>query len=184
MEDFLMATLSETIQDIVDKIDTQIADIDNMISGFDELIPEIDEKITAIEDGLCEISKNELVTYINETKIPALEGLYGGETPYSLSQGENFGTIDQSDGGITDWQVIDNEGNLVYKYDGLNWDADSFITEKIEDFSIGNDFLTNPTGTAETGFLELKEYSISSRANLESDIEFLNSRKTVLSKYI
>ena len=180
-----MATPSEILQSIIDDADVKIADKDSKIATFTDQISETTEQIEAVESGLCEVSKNELESYITDTKIPELEALHGGELPYSFSQGENFGEIDFDNGGITDWEVLDNSGSLVYKYGDLNWDDDTFIEEKINDFAFGNMFLTKPlSGAAGYGLRQYKEFLIFSKEQNESSKNDLNQCKTIFSKYV
>lgn len=180
-----MATPSEILQSIIDDADTKIVDKDSKITEFTNQIAEVTEQIDGVENGLCEVSKNELESYMTDTKIPELEALHGGDLPYSFSQGENFGEIDFDNGGITDWEVLDNQGTLVYKYEDLNWDSDSFIEEKISDFAFGNEYLTKPlSGAAGYGLYQYKEFLTFSKGQNETAKSDLNQTKTVFAKYV
>jgi hypothetical protein len=179
-----MATPSEILQGIIDNIDSQINDINNIVTQVDEQISILTEQISGVEEGLCDIAKNDLVTYMNDTKLSALQSLHGGEVPYSFSEGTNFGSIDSDTGGITDWEVLDNLGALVYKYQDLNWDDDSFIEEKINDFASGNSFLTNPMNAQDPGLITLKDAQEVSKSNFEESVSSLTESKDVFSKYV
>jgi hypothetical protein len=180
-----MTIPSEILQSMIDNTDAQVENLDAGLTTIDEQISELTEQIDGIENGLCEVSKNDLVSYINDTKISELESLHGGELPYSFSQGENFGTIDVDNGGITDWEILDNLGSVVYKYEDLNWDNDSFITEKINDFAFGNKFLTKPlSGAAGYGLMTYKDFLVSSKTYFESAKDDLTQSKIIFAKYV
>ena len=66
--------------------------------------------------------------------------------PFSVVYGPNYGAIDYTDGGITDFTIVDVTGNVEYAYLGTNWDSDPYIVERIGDYAFGNDYITHPVG--------------------------------------
>jgi hypothetical protein len=169
-------SISETLQAMIDNADSLTDNVNETLTDIDAQISEWNDQILAIENGLCGVSETELTTYINDIKIPELETTLGGNTPFSFSEGPNYGEIDEVSGGLTDWEVLDNEGSLVYKYEGLNWDDDSTISEKIADFAFGNNYLTN--------LYSYKEISESTKAKLETRKDDLDQSKTIFAKYV
>lgn len=163
---------SDILKEMIDKAPDQVENIANSISQVQSQIDDLTTQIDAIQTGMCDVAETDLTTYMNDTKIPALEALYGGDTPYMFAEGGNYGSIDYTTGGITDWEVLDDLGVLVYKYGGLNWDSDTTITKLITDFDFARDYLSRPMTTGATYGL------IPARANLNTAKGILNSNKS------
>jgi hypothetical protein len=170
-----MATPSEILGQMIANVESQVDNLDSSIGPVQEQIDALNVEIDGVQNGLCEAAASDstgLVAYLIDTKIPELEILYGGELPYSFDYGPTFGTINYTTGNITDWQILDSTGGVVYEYLGTNWDSDLYITQKISDYAFGNDYLTRPMTTGATYGL------IPARDNLNTAKGILNSNKS------
>lgn len=141
-----MASPKEILGSMVAAADGQINNLDSSISQVDEQIDDITEQIDGVENGMCAVAESDLTDYLDNTKLAEIEALYGDpfNTPFSVDYGADYGKIDYTDGGITDFRIIDNTGNTMYEYGGVNWDSDPDITQWVSDFAFGNDYLTRP----------------------------------------
>jgi len=106
---------------------------------------EINELIkdrNAIQSGVCGNAEQQLRDYLENTKMAEV----GGDT---VVYGPNFGTINFTTGGITDWHIDATSVN-VYEYLGIGWDGDTTIIQLIEDYAFGNDYITRPLTSGAT----------------------------------
>lgn len=172
-----MATPSEILGQMISKVEEQSDNLDSSISQVQAQIDDLDEQIDGVQNGMCAVAETDLTDYMINTKIPELEITYGGmfTTPFMWAPGANYGAIDYTNGGLTDWEVLDDIGVLVYKYEpggaGLNWDGDTTITKLMDDFAFGNDYLTRPMTSGATYGL------IPAKANLSTAKGILTSNK-------
>ncbi len=137
-----MATPAEILREMIDNVEPQSENLDSNIDQISLQIDALNVEIDGVQNGLCGVAESDLIAYLDGTKIPELEILYGN---LELETGPTFGTIGYGTGNITDWQVIDSTtGSAVYKYLGINWDGDPYITKLISDYAFGNDYLWRP----------------------------------------
>lgn len=177
---------SDILQEMIDKAPDQIENIEVSIAQIQSQIDDLDVQITGIEDGMCAVDQTSLTQYMLITKIPELEVTYGGmfDLPFMWAPGPNYGLIDWTNGGIEDWEVLDDIGVLVYKYNGLNWDSDTTISNLISDFSFGNDYLTKPlTGGATYGLIPYKNNLLSAQSLLLANKSKINQSITRFAPY-
>lgn len=141
-----MATPDEILREMIDNVESQSANLESNIDQVDQQIDDLNEQIDGVQNGLCGVAESELTGYINGTKLPEIEALYGTpiSIPFSVNYGPNYGTISYTTGGITDFEIVDSSGNVEYEYLGTNWDGDPSITKWISDYAFGNDYLTRP----------------------------------------
>jgi len=133
---------SDILREMINKAPDQVSAIDNSIDQIDVQIADLDTQIDGVENGLCAVAESNLIAYLDGTKVPELEIIYGD---IELKTGPTFGTIDYTTGNITDWQIIDSTtGAAVYEYLGVHWDGDLIVTELISNYAFGNDYLTRP----------------------------------------
>jgi len=138
---------------------SQVADVESSISQIESQIDDLNEQITGVQDGMCAVAESDLTSYLAGTKLAQIEALYGTplNTPFSIVYGPNYGTINYTTGGITDFTIIDVSGTVEYQYLGANWDSDATITKLIQDYAFGNDYLTRPlTSGATYGLIPAK----------------------------
>jgi hypothetical protein len=136
------------LKGMVDKAPQQAETMDQQIEQIEEKQADLEEQAAAVRECVTDVARDELTTYLNDTKLSEIEALYGTPLtePFSVVYGPNYGTIDYTDGGITDFTIVDVTGNVEYQYLGTNWDSDPTITEKISDYAFGNDYITHPVG--------------------------------------
>jgi hypothetical protein len=146
----------------------QVEKIESSIATVESTVEELNKQKSAIEDGVCGNAKAELTDYLENTKLAEIESLYGNPStiPFSVEYGANYGTINYTTGGITDFTIVDVTGNVEYEYSGINWDFDSTIIGLVEDFAFGNDYLTREPDTGATYGIIPKINSLTTAANL------------------
>lgn len=179
-----MATPSEILRVMIDNVEPQSANLESNIDQVQNQIDALNVEIDGVQNGLCGVAESELISYLNGTKIPALEILYGGDLPYSVSYGPTFGTIDYTTGNITDWQVLDSTGGVVYQYLGVHWDSDVTITQKISDYAFGNDYLTRPlTSGASYGLIPSRDNLSFAKSLLQENKDKVDASATTFEDY-
>jgi hypothetical protein len=157
------------LQDMIDVAPDLEEGLDSSLGQIQEQIDELTIEINGIQNELCDVAETEILAYLNGTKIPELEIVYGD---LELVTGPTFGTIGYDTGNISDWTVIDTTTGLdVYEYLGVNWDGDPIITKLITDYAFGNDYLTRPVTSGATYGL------IPSRSNLYTAKSILTNNK-------
>lgn len=167
-----MTTPSEILSQMIDNVESQSGNLASSISQVQDQIDDLTEQIDGVENGLCTVAETDLTSYLDGTKLTELEILYGGSLPYYVDYGANYGEIDYTTGGITDWQIKDDDDVVVYEYEGTNWDSDPYIIKRVTDYAFGNDYLTRPlTSGASYGLYPAK-------ANLEIAKALLQENKT------
>ena len=165
------------INEMYRKIPDQSAAAAANIGQVEDVRDELVEQADAIEEAILDVAEAEMRDYLENTKMAEV----GGDT---VTYGPDFGTIDYSSGGITDF-TIDATGVPIYEYLGVGWDGDTTITGLIGDYAYGNDALTKPLDTGGT-------YGIYANiSQLDTGLGVLNANKAkldagedVLSRYL
>lgn len=141
-----MATPAEILREMIDNVESQSENLQSNIDQIGQQIDDLNEQIDGVQNGLCGVAESDLTGYLDGTKLVELEILYGDPTsiPFTVNYGPEYGTINYTTGGITDFEVIDSSGNVEYEYLGTHWDGDLVITNLITDYAFGNDYLTRP----------------------------------------
>jgi len=136
----------DILRQMINNAPEQVENIQSSIGQIDLQIEDLDEQIDGVQNGMCGVAESDLTDYLENTKLAEIEGLYGtpSTTPFSVEKGANYGKIDYTDGGITDFTIVDVTGNVEYSYQDVNWDSDATIIGLVEDFAYGNDYLTRP----------------------------------------
>ena len=181
-----MSSPSEILGEMLAVSDEQIENIDKSINQVQQQIDTYTEEIDGIENGVCKIAENELTDYLDNTKVDVIENLYGNGTnePFTVSYGPNYGKIDYTDGGITDFEILDSTGNVVYSL-SVNWDNDPFIVKRIDDFAFGNDYLTRPLTTgASYGLYPNVDALNQAMTILQNNKSKVQSSQTILKDYV
>ncbi|MFW9871769.1 MAG: hypothetical protein ACFFG0_01620 [Candidatus Thorarchaeota archaeon] len=181
-----MATSSEILRQMINNVESQSENLESSITQVDEQIDDLTDQIDGVQNGMCAVAEFELTAYMDGTKVPALEILYGGmfTIPFVFTPGANYGTINYSTGGITDWTVKDDDGTTVYEYEGDNWDSDSIISTLISDYSFGNDYLTRPlTDGATYGLIPSKTNLETAKSILQENKDKIDASETAFEDY-
>jgi len=174
---------SDILRQMLNNAPDESTEISSSISQIQDQIDDLTDQIDGVQNGLCAVAQSELVAYLDGTKVPELEAIYG-DTPYSVSYGGTFGTIDYSTGNITDWQVLDSTGGVVYQYSGTHWDSDPYITERITNYTFGNDYLTRPlTSGATYGLIPAKTNLQTAKAILQENKDKIDNSENILKNY-
>jgi len=156
-----MGVLENMIQDAPD----QIAAIESSLGQIDDQIADLTTEIDGVTSDLCGVSKEDLTSYLQTTKLPTIPG---GVTVVPGTGSIAYGSV-----GISDFQILDSTGIPVYSMT-VNWDSDATIQKYVDDFDFGNDYLTRPLTTGATYGL------IPSRSALQSAKSLLEENKATL----
>jgi len=143
---------SDILRGMINDAPAQVADVESSISQIEDQIDMLTDQITGVRDGMCAVAQGDLTSYLETTKLPEIETLYGNplNKPFSVVYGPKYGTINYTTGGITDFTIIDVSGTVEYQYLGANWDSDATIIKLITDHAFGNDYLTRPLTSGAT----------------------------------
>jgi hypothetical protein len=173
---------AENLRQMLNNTGSQSDNLASSISQVQDQIDDLTNQIDGVQNGLCTVAQADLVAYLDGTKIPELEILY--DSTGTVEYGANFGTINYTTGGITDWQIVDSTGGVIYKYLGTNWDSDSMITKWITDYAFGNDYLTRPLTTGATyGIIPAKTNLETAKAILEENKDKIDNSATTFADY-
>lgn len=182
-----MSSPSEILGGMVDVADEESENLDTSIDQVQEQIDSYNEKIDGVENGMCAVAENDLTGYLDGTKLIEIQNLYGNPSniPFSVEYGVNYGTIDYTNGGITDFGIIDSTGNIMYKYNGINWDSDGYIIKRVDDYAFGNDYLTRPlTSGASYGLYPNLANMTTAKNILQSNKSKIDNSKTAFEDYL
>ena len=177
---------ADVLRQMLNDAPEQFNNINNSIGQIDNIIDELNTQIDAVTDGLCAVAEADLTDYLNNTKLAEIEGLYGDlfNTPFSVDYGPNYGTINYTTGGITDFRIVDSSGNTEYEYLGSNWDSDATITKLINDYAFGNDYLTRPlTSGASYGLIPSRDNMLTAKALLQENADKVDESIDKLGDY-
>lgn len=177
------AVLAEFIQASPD----EAANIDQQVEQIEELQATLEEQSQAIRECVTDKARDDMTAYLNGTKLPEIESLYGdpGNTPFSVVYGASYGTIGYGTGNITDWSIVDSTGNNMYSYLGVNWDSDATITGLVGDYDFGNDYITHPVGIgAAYGLEPLVDMYEQGKATLLGNKAKIEASVDVFKKYL
>ena len=137
-----MSNESNKLRSMINSADEEADNIDISIDSIDKQIDELQEKFDAIKNGIMTPASNDLIAYLDSTKIDELNIIYNDCT---LIIGIQYNDIN-----VTDWEIRDSTGNTVYKYIGIGWDNDSNILNFKNKWDFGYDYLYHPLGTSGT----------------------------------
>lgn len=163
------------------------ANADVQVEQIEEVQADLEEQSAAIRECVTDKARDELTAYLNTVKLPEIEGLYGTPLtePFSVVYGPDYGKVDFTDGGITDFTIVDVTGNVEYQYLGTNWDGDTTITELIGDYAFGNDYITHPVGIgAAYGLEPLVDMYEQGKATILGNKAKILASVSVLEKYL
>lgn len=137
----------DILEQMINDAEGDVEDLQSQIDQIQSLYDELAEQAEAIEDGVLTPAANDLTDYLKNTKIPEIETSYPNNVELVL--GPTFNDIPNINSAtITDWKIIDSTTtNTVYEYNGIGWDGDTFITERISEWNYGHDYLTHPLTT-------------------------------------
>lgn len=175
-----MSTPQEILGQMIAVADEQTANLQTSIDQVQDQIDEYLDEIDGVENGLCGVAETDLTGYLDSTKVIELSYLDADHVDY----GPNYGNIDYTDGGITDFSIIDTTGNIIYKYLGINWDGDTIITKLITDFAFGNDYITRPlTSGATYGLQPNVDALTDAKSILIQNKNKISNSKTIFEDY-
>ena len=183
-----MADPNVILQEMIDNVEDQSENLASSITQVEKQRDALNVEIDGVQNGMCAVAESDLTAYMNGTKVPELEITWGGmfTTPFVFTPGGNYGSINFTTGGITDWQVLDALSAVVYEYQApaTNWDGDTFIEGKINDFAFGNDYLTRPLASGATyGLIPSRDNLNVAKSILEDNKDKIDASVTAFADY-
>ncbi len=140
--------LSEMINDAPE----QAAAADQSLTQIEDTQEKLGEESTAIEENVCDVAAADLRTYLEGPKLAEIQALYpagiGWAPVYLVIHEPPYGVIDYTTGNITAWEFLQDDipftaSTVRYVY---NSTSDPTITQWVDDFAFGNDYITHPLG--------------------------------------
>lgn len=181
-----MASPADILGGMKNAVDEQTSNLENSIGQVQDQVDQYTEEIDGVENGLCGVANTDMTDYLDNTKLPEIEGIYGDpfNTPFSMDYGPNYGAIDYATGGLTDFRILDSSGTVMYEYNGVNWDSDPDITEWVGDYAFGNDYLTKPlTSGATYGLKDNLSSMNSAKSILTNNKDKITNSKAIFERY-
>lgn len=158
-----MREVKDIIVELQNTIDADIQEIKNRIAGLQQQITDMDNQINAFKICFIEEYANRLKKFLTKK----LRNMQNENESLTLVFGENYNKIEFG-AWLDDWQIIDEDGNIVYAYNGPGWDKNPRIKKFMTKWEIANDYLTRPLNTgASYGLMPYKH-------SLEDSIHILN----------
>jgi len=136
----------QILRDMADAVEGQVENLDNQIAQINEQIDNLEGEVSVIENTVMTKAANELLDYLDSTKVIELNQIYGSGC--STVTGPLYNDIPNiNTANLTDWRIIDATANVVYVYLGIGWDSDLIVTGYISDWDFGKDYLIHPLNT-------------------------------------
>ena len=171
-----MSTESDKLRDMISSADEKVANIEGSIEVVDGQISELQEEFDAIRDGLMTPAADDLIAYLDSTKMIEIEAIYGDCT---LVVGPQYDDIN-----VTDWKIIDSTAITRYEYLGVGWDGDTIIINYKDTWDFGYDYLYHPLGTSGTyGIQPMIDALNNGKSTLNGNKDTVSDSKTVFEDY-
>ena len=184
-----------------DAVTEQVENLEGSVAQVEEQIVSFEDDIEGVEDALCAVAESDLADYLDTTKLAEIQALWPAVPlvlgPVYIVYGGTYGTIDYTTGNITDWEF--RQDNLViifpapapvppyyvrYQYLGIGWDGDTTITDFVNDFAFGNDYLTRPLDSGATyGLYANKDALSSAKGILETNTVKVDASEAIFVRY-
>ena len=138
----------------------EAANIDTQVAQIEDVQAELEEKSQAIRECVTDKAEEDLLDYLDTTKLPELELTYpeipGVRGPVYLVTYGGFGTIGYGTGNITEWEFRQDNLEIIppaTEPDPEYWVRYSYtpgdipdIDGWVADYDFGNDYITHPVG--------------------------------------
>ena len=183
---------SDTLRQMINDSDDQVANIEISIGQIDELILDTQTQIDGLEDGMCGVAETDMTVYLQGLKLAEIKVAFPNAY---LVFGGTYGSIAWSDpgpiGNITDWEYrVDLPipppppalpYTVVYSYTPGD---DTTIDDLVNDYAFANDYLTRPlTDGASYGLKPYKANLNTARSLLTQNKNKIAASKTALEDY-
>jgi len=172
-----MSAESDKLRSMINSADEEVENIDASIGSIDSQIDELQDEFDAIRNGLMTPAADDLVGYLDSTKIVELEIIHGPGC--TLVVGPQYDDIN-----ITDWIILDSTAIPVYQYLGVGWDSDTIVINFIDTWNFGDDYLYHPLGTTGTyGIQPMIDALNNGKSTLNGNKDTVSDSKTVFEDY-
>ncbi len=171
-----MSAESDKLREMINSADEEIENIVGSIGSIDSQIDELQDEFDAIRNGMMTPAADDLVAYLDSTKIIEIEVLYGDCTTVI--------GIQYNDINVTDWKIIDATAIVRYEYLGAGWDGDTNIINYKDSWDFGYDYLYHPLGTTGTyGIQPMMDALNNGKSSLNGNKDTISDSKTVFEDY-
>jgi len=177
---------TQKLKSMVDAAPDQVAALEKSIASVGNQIADLTAQSNAITDAVTDVAKADAITYITDNILPLYPGGY-------IVYGANFGLIDYTSGGITDWSIwtdvtpvpppiLPPVPTLQYSYTPGDYPD---LDELVADYAFGNDYLTRPLTTGATYGLGPAASALTSAQNLlQENSDKVADSVNVFTKYL
>lgn len=145
--------MKSVLRDMINTSSEEMINLDNSILQIDSQIKELQSQFDAIRHDMLDVIVGDMTSYL-ELKLIELEG-------FDIYYPPNFG-VDT----ISNFQIIDSTGNIIYEYMGIGWDDDEKIIDYIDRFNWGYDYLYHELGVDGTYGIYPRIVQLESAKNL------------------
>jgi len=171
-----MSTESDILRDMISSADEKVANIEGSIEVVDGQIDELQDEFDAIRNGLMTPAADDLIAYLDSTKMIEIEAIYGESTTVIGPQYDDIN--------VTDWKIIDSTAITRYEYLGVGWDGDTIIINYKDTWDFGYDYLYHPLGTTGTyGIQPMIDALNNGKSTLNGNKDTISDSKTVFEDY-
>ncbi len=171
-----MSAESDKLRSMINSADEEVANIETNISSVDSQISDLQEEFDAIRDGMMTPAADDLLGYLDSTKVAEIEILYGDSTAVVGVQYDDIN--------LTDWKIIDATAITRYEYLGVGWDGDTNVINYISSWNFGYDYLYHPLGTSGTyGIQPMIDALNNGKSTLNGNKDTISDSKTVFEDY-
>lgn len=172
-----MSDESDKLRSMINSADEEIENIDASITSIDTEVASLQEEFDAIRDGLMTPAANDLLAYLDSTKLIEIEIIHGPGC--YVTTGPDYDVV-----GVTDWAILDSTAVPVYVYLGVGWDGDTIIIAFKDTWDFGYDYLYHPLGTSGTyGIQPMMDALNNGKATLLGNKTTISDSKTVFENY-
>jgi hypothetical protein len=152
----------------------QVVQLTNSIASIDSQISLIQSQQDSLQNNVCSKVATDLELYLTTIK-------YDPDLDYTLSKGSTFNDSLSLTGTITDWNVIDSTGNIIYSY--IPGDDSVIDGYKIQ-WDFGHDYITLPMSTSGTyGTLDNIAKLNTAKSLLTANKSKINNSITILDPF-
>ena len=171
-----MSAESDILRDMISSADEKVANIEGSIEVVDGQIDELQDEFDAIRNGLMTPAADDLIAYLDSTKMIEIEAIYGDSTTVIGVQYDDIN--------VTDWKIIDATAITRYEYLGVGWDGDTNVINYKDTWDFGYDYLYHPLGTSGTyGIQPMIDALNNGKSTLNGNKDTISDSKTVFEDY-
>jgi len=182
-----MTIYQDKLRELINEADTTVAGITSNVVQIEEISDELQDQIDAITEAVTTPCQTDLVDRLTNIKLPDIQIT---EPLAYLDYDAGFGDLGYGND-LQGWRIqVDDPlmidpPTVLYEYEGTGWDSDVSLTQWVQDWDFGNDYITKPLTAGSTyGLSPYLSNLQSAQAILESNATKISDSKAVFARYI